>query len=177
MKQLHFYAVDDDLPSVLRAIEAIEPLQYVLTGNFLDEPRERYDTVAALPRVGIADRETGSVCRSYLVAPKSASIQHRTTTATDGRTRTLIDQLVNHDTVVVRPAGRWRDDLVLAGNISTAWPTDVSASLMKQCASAMRKSFTKVNTYFVGPAAMKALQSGQRLTISAQSPKDFDLVV
>jgi hypothetical protein len=46
---------------------------------------------------------------------------------------------------------------------------------MKRFNSAVKKTFTKVKAFYVGPKALELLERGMRLTISAQSPREFDL--
>ncbi len=46
---------------------------------------------------------------------------------------------------------------------------------MKLFHGAVRKQFTKVRAFYVEPQALTWLYAGKRLTISDQSPREFDL--
>jgi hypothetical protein len=71
----------------------------------------------------------------------------------------------------------WNEKILLAGSIGTASETQASQALMKRFQAAFKKTFSKVKAYYVGPKALTLLKSGTRLTISAQSPPEFDLTL
>lgn len=171
---IHIYATKADLLPVLVAVEAQQPVQYVLTGNFSHRPRKRYATATAIPSLDRADSDTGSTCRSYLVADSHQEIAVRTLNGVGG-TRFLIDQLENPDTIVIQPGGFWTDGSLLSGDIGTASDSAVSTTLMKRVASVLKKSFTKIKAYYVGTEALSLLRTGRRLTPSAQSTGRLDL--
>jgi hypothetical protein len=77
--------------------------------------------------------------------------------------------------VEFKPGGIWNEDVLLHGRIATASESQISQALMKRFQSAAKKTFSKVKAFYVGPKALVLLDSGKRLTISAQSPREFDL--
>ena len=87
-----------------------------------------------------------------------------------------MDQLANPDTVTLTPGGVWTQDIVLYGRVATASDSKASQELMRRFACAIKKQFTKIRAFYVGPKARELLDKGKRLTIAAQSPRDFDLV-
>jgi hypothetical protein len=46
---------------------------------------------------------------------------------------------------------------------------------MRGVQKVMKKYFTKVRAYYVGPGALALLKNGTRLTGAEQSPREFDL--
>jgi hypothetical protein len=46
---------------------------------------------------------------------------------------------------------------------------------MKRFYTAIRKRFTKVRAFWVGPEALALLHAGKRLTAATQCPPEFDL--
>lgn len=88
-----------------------------------------------------------------------------------------IDQLANPDSVTFTAGGKWDNDVLLHGRIATASDSDISKELMKLFNLVIRKQFKKVGAYWVGPAAYVFLEAGWRLTLSAHSPRDFDLII
>jgi hypothetical protein len=50
-----------------------------------------------------------------------------------------------------------------------------SLALMNLFAPAFRKQFKKINAFWVGPHALRRLESGTRLTAAVRSPQEFDL--
>lgn len=175
MKHIQFFAVREDLLLALEAVERDGPLQYVRTGNELSPDFETFLRGADIPNLGVADRETGSVCNSFLVARTTVPIGVRSIKGANGVQRYLMDQLFNLDTVTLTPAGTWGEDIILQGVVGTASDSVASQELMKRFNSAFKKSFTKVQGRFVGAQALALFNAGKRLTIAAQSPPEFNL--
>jgi hypothetical protein len=46
---------------------------------------------------------------------------------------------------------------------------------MKRFNAEIRKEFSKVKAFWVGPNALTLLNAGKRLTDASQSPREFDL--
>lgn len=175
MKQIQFFAVRDDILLVLESVERDGPLQYVRTGNQLSQDFETFLRGTDIPNLGVADRETGSVCKAFLVTKATLPITVQSMKGASGVQRYLMDQLLNPDTVTFTPAGMWEEDIILQGVVGTASDSTISQELMKKFNSAFRKSFSKVQGRFVGPQASALFNAGKRLTIAAQSPREFDL--
>jgi hypothetical protein len=175
MKQLLFFAVAEDLVPVFRAVEAAGDLRYATTGVFEAHEPQTFSKGAALPGLGRASASSSIAGASYVVVPAGAPVAVRKVD-TDQGVRFAVDQLDNPDSVSLTPAGLWQGDVVLHGRVATASEAPGSEALMKQFASALKREFTKVKAYWVGPTAMSLLDAGRRLTISADSPSIFDLV-
>jgi len=87
-----------------------------------------------------------------------------------------IDQLLNPDTVVLTPAGVRSEEVVLHGRVATVSNSQPAQRLMRLFSKAFRKHrFEKIRAFWVGPEARALLRAGTRLTISVQSPREFDL--
>lgn len=175
MKHIQFFAVREDILLVLEAVECDGPLQYVRTGNQLSPDFETFLHGADIPNLGVANRETGSVCNAFLVTKTTVPIAVQSMKGAGGVQRYLMDQLLNPDTVTLTPAGMWGKDIILQGVVGTASDSAASQELMKKFNSAFKKSFTKVQGRFVGLQALALFNAGKRLTIAAQSPPEFDL--
>jgi hypothetical protein len=175
MARIPFFSTGPDSLHLVEAVEAVEGLQYVRTGNQLTPNFETFLRAAVIPNLGIADHETGSVCSAVLIAKTTASIRVRTLTGSDGGRRYLMDQLLNLDSVTFTPAGMWGDDIILQGTIGTASSSKASMELMKKFQTVFNNSFTKVRGVFIGPQALAMFKAGKRLTHAVQSPAEFDL--
>jgi hypothetical protein len=46
---------------------------------------------------------------------------------------------------------------------------------MKRIQAAVKKTFSKVKAFYVGPKALALLENGKRLAGAVQSPREFDL--
>lgn len=176
MKRIQFFATREDILLVLKVVESDGPLQYVRTGNQLNPDFETFLRGTDIPNLGVADQETGSVCKAFLVTKTTVPITVQSIKGSSGVQRYLMDQLLNPDTVGFTPAGMWGEDIVLQGVVGTASESAASQDLMKKFNSAFKESFTKMQGRFVGPQALALFNAGKRLTIAAQSPRDFDLV-
>lgn len=180
MKHILFFATKDDLLSMITLVERNGSLRYVQMGNFLSsEVEARFnilETGAELPCLGKASADSSAACEAFLVCDPNTTINLRTVEGSDVE-RVCVDQFFNPDSVEFKPGGIWGDDILLYGRVGTASESQASQALMKRFQAAIRKSFLKIKSYYVGPQAMTLLESGKRLTIAAQSPKQFDLTL
>jgi len=151
-------------------------LQYVPSESS-DISVDPFTSGAELPSLGIATDESAVNSASFLIAESSMEIRPRRIPLNDGSIRVQFDQLENPDTVLLTPAGVWSEGVVLYGTVGTASDSNASKALMKAFERGFKKHFTKVKAYWVGPRAFARLKDGNRLTIAAQSPRDFDLTL
>ena len=177
IKQVYFYATKDDLLPVLRAVEEAGALKYVLAGNFTTPEVKSYSRAEEIPHLGKASSSTAGTCETFLVCTAVTPITVESFKGTGGEDRFCVDQLLNPDTVGMTPAGQWNEEILLHGRVATVSESPASQALMKRFQAAIRKHFVKIKAFYVGPSARKLLESGTRLTIAAQSPREFDLTV
>jgi hypothetical protein len=175
MRQLQFYAVEGDLLPVLQTVESLGPLKYIRAGNFTTRDLQTFWQGSALPHLGRATSDSATSCDRFLVCKSEHPIIVRRLPGTGGVERFCVDQLVNPETVTLTPGGVWDEDIVLYGCVGTASRSEDSQELMRRFARAIKKQFTKIKAVYVGPKACELLDAGKRLTLAAQSPRDFDL--
>ena len=175
MKRLDFFALKSDLLILLDAIESKVSMKYVLAETSSTAVTQEWTHGSEIPGLGRADGAQPSLCRSYLLTQCEIPIQPRRIQQFDGTTRFDVDQLLNPDSIVFTPAGEWKEEIILSGNVGTTSPSSVSQSLMKVTSGAMRRHFTKVRAFWGGPEALNRLRSGTRLTIAEQSPPIYNL--
>jgi|SRR5215813_6016786 len=176
-KQIHFYAVKEDLLPVLETLESHGTVKYVLTGQFPEPSLVLvFDYGKDIPNLGRATSETGNSSETFLVCKPELQIIPESARVS-GQQRFFINQLYNPDTVTFTPAGMWNKEIVLAGRVGTVSDSQESQSLMKRFHSAIRRRFVKIKAYWVGHGALELLRNGKRLTIAEQSPREFDFTV
>lgn|SRR5262245_15430405 len=179
MKQILFFALKEDLLAMLELVESRGLLKYLRMGNFgsaeITDGVNAFNTGAEIPNLGRATADQSSGCDTFLVCEPESAIHLRRFQAYDGRERVCVDQLVNPDSVTFTPAGVWNEDIVLNGAIGTASDSEISQALMKRFHAAVKKTYSKVRAFYVGPKALALLESGKRLAGAAQSPREFDL--
>ena len=93
----------------------------------------------------------------------------------EGRDRWSVDQLANPDSTVLRHGGLFKENVLLAGEVRTAFKTAVALRLQRAFDAAIREHFVKIQAFYVGAAAEALLDSGCRLTAADQCPPEFDL--
>lgn len=174
MKQIHFYAIKEDLTAVLEAVEQDSLLIYIRMGQFPTPEYETFAHGAEIPNLGKANTDSASSGQSFLITGRDTPIKVRPIKVA-GVERYAVDQLVNPDTITFAPGGIWGEDVVVNGRVATVSDSSQAQQLMKRFNSAFRKHFIKVKAFSVGPKAFDLLSAGKRLTASAQSPREFDL--
>lgn len=175
MNQIRFFALREDLIPVLEAFEAPDPLKYIPTGTSDSSDYMTFRHGVDIPDLGNASNATAINSASFLVCSPDVEINIRSLTIAGGKTRFAFDQLSNPDTVTFTPGGLWECDILLHGRVATVSQSKVSQALVRRYLKALQKTFNKVKAFYVGPQALVLLRSGRRLTISAQSPREFDL--
>jgi hypothetical protein len=174
MKPVLFFALKEDLLPVLELVESKGALKFVRMGNFarheVKDGISVFDTGAGIPNLGKASADSTAACEAFLVCERETPVNLRPVGE-----RVCIDQLANPDSVVFTPGGIWNEDVVLNGVIGTASDSEISKALLKRFQAAVKKTFSKVKAFYVGPKALALLESGKRLAGAVQSPREFDL--
>jgi hypothetical protein len=173
-KQILFFALQEDILSVLEIVETGGPIKYARMGGQFDTLKT-FNAGAEIPQLGRASSDSSISCESFLVAHRETPIQLRFLEKVNNRQRFAVDQLLNPDTIALTPGGLWDEETVLNGRAATVSESQRSEDLMKRFQAAIKKNFRKIKTFYVGPQAYTLLEQGKRLTISAQSPREFDL--
>ena len=175
LRQVLFYATKDDLLPLLEEIESKGPVMYVRMGHDRDRAYESYSRGREISNLGEATCDSAINCTSFLVCRAGEEIKVRPITLNTGVEVFAVDQLLNPNTVTFSPGGLWKQEVVLHGRVATTSDSKPAQELMRRFQSAIKKSFTKVKAFYVGPQANALLESGKRLTIAVQTPREYDL--
>jgi hypothetical protein len=143
-------------------------------GIYPAEVAEKYGSIEDIPDLGRATADSAISSREFLMVKKNCTVNMESVATVHGK-RYVIDQLLNPNSVTFAPGGLWGSDVLLNGRFATVHNDEGSQALMKQFAKILRKSFRKLKAYWVGPEAERLLEAGKRLTIAAQTPREFDL--
>jgi len=174
-KLISFFATRDDLLCLLGEVELKWRIHYTEAGMFETPEIIVYCSSPHIPQLGITHWGTTITGLFYLIADAATSFKVRPVPQRRGGIRYAMDQKENPDTVTFFPGGRYDNETVIAGNFSTCTNSQVSADLMQAIARLVRKKWTKIKSYSVGPEAMAILESGGRLTADIRSPREYDL--
>lgn len=174
----HFFATANDLLPILAAVESRRGLAYTLTGHMKSPEVISFRSGESLPTLRApATSETASMGVAYLVTEIERLVVPRPIHVR-GEEKPLwaIDQLENPDSTVLWHGGFWGSNALLNGRIASASKSAPSQSLQRAFATQLKRQFCRIQAFYVGEEAAALLDSGMRLTMSAQSPREFDLV-
>lgn len=163
---------------MMAAAEGRVALTYVEGGGIADAPRHRsFESGAGLPDLGKARHESAGACSHYFVFPRGAVVNFRRIDHASGGVTIVVDQFLNPDTVEFSPGGLWRENVLLHGRVATGYRSPETDKLMNAYRWAIKRHFTRVRAFWVGPAAMELLRRGARLTAAEQCPREYDLAL
>jgi hypothetical protein len=174
MAQLQFYALRGDLESLFTGLEKGSKFFYTRMGSYAVSVCTSMVSGNDIPQLGKASGESSTTCDTFLVT-RTASIAMREIDLDGGGEHYLVDQLANPDSVTLTPGGLRKDTILISGRVATASDSQTSKDLMAEWSVAIRRSWTKVKAFYLGPAAAEFWRSSGRLTISVGASSDFDL--
>jgi len=174
----HFFATANDLLPILAAVESSRGLTYTRTGHMNSPEVVSFRSGESLPTLrASATSETASTGVAYLVNEIERLVVPRLIYVHgEENPRWAIDQLKNPDSTVLWHGGFWGGNVLLNGRIASASKSAPSQSLQRAFATQLKRQFCRLQAFYVGEEAAALLDSGTRLTMSAQSPRAFDLV-
>lgn len=172
---LPFFATREDSAAVLEVIEGQRELQFVRTGLFDSPELDRTLSLARAPGLGLAPTGNTVLEPTYLVAARALPIEVRPVEQRKGGTKYAVDQMVNPRTIAFHPGGLFEQGCLISGEVSTASPEPESMELIKLFIKELRKRFTKVNAFYLGPRALELFDQGWRLTPTTRAPREVDL--
>lgn len=170
MKRIQFFADEIDMVRLMDCVESKTAIYYVPTISKSGEA-ETVQTYKQLSKpLGFADAQSTMACSSYLISLSPDALRPRAVQTGEG-INYLYDQLVCEDTVILRPAGMYDENIILMGEVSTRVETLVSKEMMKIFTKAFKEaSFAKYEGFMVGLSALNKLIKGYRLTLAVGTP-------
>jgi hypothetical protein len=175
MKRINFFATKDDLLLILKRLEASRPIKYTRAGRLIGPVPEIWKSGGDLPQLGEATGNQAVACDPFLVLEEASTVHVESKRMFNGQERFDVYQYMNPTSIELRPGGEWTDGTVISGQIATMSTSPISQALMRSAHGAVKKHFTRVRAFWVGPESLVALRSGKRLTQAVQSPTEFDL--
>jgi hypothetical protein len=171
-----FFATAEDLLAVFERVEAGRRLAYTLTGLFETPELKLAPSGAAIPTLDSPAPHPGAGAGyNYLVTAAADPVVVREVPQRRGGVRYAIDRLANPRSVALMPGGLYPPNVRLYGRVGTASDAEFSVRLCRAFATAIAESFRRIGAYYVGRQAEGLWRGGQRLTIGADSPRDYDL--
>ena len=132
MTQILFFALKEDLLEVIDSAERGEKVIYAKMGRYLEPEFPIFEGGHKIPGVGVATSESSIACEEFLVARSESSFCLRSVNENSGIKTFRLDQLINPDTIVLLPAGRGDENVVLQGSLGTSSDSDESLKLFNR---------------------------------------------
>ena len=174
-KIINFFATRKDLLDLLANVESVRAIHYAEAG-MSDEPKlVVYGSASTIPGLGELRVTEANLGPGFLLADMEVPFAVRHVPQRRGGNRFAMDQRMNPDSVDLVPGGQFDAQTILAGRIGTCTDSPVSAALLAAIAASIRKKWTQVKSYAVGPEALGILDAGGRLTANLRSPREYDL--
>lgn len=171
-KSIHFFATNDDLSTVLDAVEARHQISYVECGLFDDPVRPSFSSFRSLPE----PLAQGS-SEQFLVLFRRSACNVRAVAQRRGGLKYAVDQQANPGTVALKPGSEFDGSVLVAGSVGTIHADEGAFRLMETFAAEFKQQFNPVKGIWVGPEAKRRLDIGARLTMAVGSPKECDLTL
>jgi hypothetical protein len=172
-KLLPIYATTGDLLQLLSAAESKMAMEFYVAGLVEKSAAHRSLTSGEVLH---AIEASGKVYPMFLVVPAATTVNVEEIPQRKGGVHYLVgNQNYNPNSIIVHPCELINPTMLLKGQIGTISDTPESLALFATFAKVLRKQFTKVKSYWVGPEAIRILDSGGRLAITDKSPPEYDL--
>lgn len=171
----YFFLTKEDLISIMRSVQASEPVYYVETGNFASNDIKRYDSLEEYENLGIKKSGEGQ-SESFLVLRQSDELIVRERQILDGSMRYLVDQMENKDSIVLWPGGTYGNEYFICGHIGTISSTETSIKLFKLFEKYIKRQCKiKIGRYYISESAKEMYGSRRFITISIKENVGCDI--
>lgn len=160
-----FFATREDLIHVLREAMSVRPIELVSAG-LLDERRLEM----------VAKPEDIKEFEIYLVVERGERMHVREVPQRRGPSKYNVNLAGDFNNVALNTGGKCGDGQLLPGQLGTISNDARYHERYSFIAKIIRKRFEKIHSRYVGPEAAAMLDGGARLSISAKSPPEYDLV-
>jgi hypothetical protein len=164
-KVIPFFATPGDLTSLIQAASSERPLSFLAAGLSDEEPGPVFH-----------DFKNHEPLQTYLVFDRDQNVTVERVPQRKGSVKYAVDQLKNPHTVSVRSGGLLDGKRLIAGQLGTVAKGPSSDQIYSLLKKTIRRQFTKIKSYFVGPEAAQLLDKGFRLAPTKKSPPTYDLV-
>jgi hypothetical protein len=172
------FATRSDLIPRIERVESQKDLHYARTGLFYHDEIITSTFLKDVKEMGY--NTTGQYISgiAVLVVEKKHKIKIRKVKQRTGGYLYAIDQLKNPHSIVFQPGGMYENSYLIRGGINTVSESKESKQLFHFFSKGITKGFTKIRGWYVGPEAMKLMNSGVRLiTMHINESPEYDLAV
>ena len=175
--QIMFFSLKEDMEPIIKNIEKLFEVQYYKSGLFDSNKVSAYPSVFSIQDFGFTAFGNWINSDSFLILPKTVTLNVRDVSQRKGGVMYAIDQMTNPQSVELNLGGIYleKPNVLVAGWIATISGDSFSIDLFKAFSSSIKKEFVKKNDFFVGKEAKNKLQSGWRLVLDVRRSGEYDL--
>lgn len=189
-KGVHHYAIPDDYYPLLRAIEVKRPIKYVIAGMRDIPVLTTYFSGREIPTLGVASFGVSGYETWYMVLDRAARVALREVPQRNGTIRYQTEW--NPSAISFWPGGLFsptdealsrlfgvpdqlHEQYVIQGETGTASDDVDSISLYRLFAGEIRRRFTRVRSFWVGPGALHLMDRHICLTHDIRASDEYCL--
>ncbi|MBZ4042494.1 hypothetical protein [Flavobacterium hibisci] len=176
-KQILFFATANDIIEIVKALEEALDVKYYEMGLFDKKNSTCYNSVSEIPNFGISKYGDWNKDLRLIMLSKSTTLIVREIPQRKGGVKYAIDALENQSSICFQFGGIYENEVLIAGTCGTSFLNNFSETVFKEFSSKVKKSFTKIEDFYVGKEAEEKLRSGWRLVTNEKLSKEFDLKI
>jgi hypothetical protein len=179
MGAVEFFSTRTDSLNLLRRLESIQPMTYVLVGVFESKDSPVYRSCTDIPSLGYVTRADRGASDRYMVYDRPVEVVCREVVREDGGINYFVDPWKNPPCVLFTAGGLYKEQCMIAGLLETAATAPAAVALFKSFAKAIQQEFTRVRDKnwdcYVGREARELLATGLRFTVRLGRSTKLDL--
>lgn len=171
-KRLGFYLTHADLEQALQFAEKNSSIFYMCNRSNSEEKLFKiFKSFKDIDNLSVSTTGSMNLDDSYMIFTSDIEPKLETINVSGGKQRVLLDQKLNPDSVQFSPGGIFKGNVALiSGQFSTLGQTEKTLELLKLLSKSVKRSSTRVKSYWLGEGAMELLSSGMRLTPDVSWP-------
>lgn len=176
IKQVLFYATENELKQGLERFEYSSNINYIETGLFDNTNFVFFDSYKDINGIGISNDGKFNSLVTYLILPKNEELIFEEFLQRDGSLKYSVDNQMNAASITFTPSGEYGDECIIYGTVSGVDVNNKKSILLfKNFEKFFLKGYKKIKSFKVSPQAIDKLDSGVRLTRNINADKTMDL--
>ena len=171
----YFFATREDWFPALSNLEQDLELWFFEAGNHDSPDIPKLSSLSRWGSLGISRYGNQVLETAFTVAPQWVRIKTGEIAQRKHGVRYYLDLSDTPCAISFRPSGCFEDYCLIAGSMAPGFDNEESMQLYSQFRTRLFSEFTELKSYKVGPAALRLLKKGWRLTYSTSASTEYDL--
>jgi len=173
-RQINFFATKEDLVNAFNIISNERKIIFVKGVTFGNEKAE-YSVITDIPHLGVSI-SAEHCSERYLIVDLEKNITYENMILQDGKTKRFAHNSMNDGSVSFFAGGIYEpQNCLIHGQISTVFSEKDKLDLFNCIGKILKKQFKNYHGWYIGDEAYKLYGTMRFITISANSPKEYDL--